>query len=160
MIALLNWRVWAAITIAVILAGTHWKAYKSGAAGVQAAWDAQTVQIQADTIKLQQDARDKETKLQADKESLRKAKNVQIAKLDADLASALDRLRNRPERPSESNLPTDTGTGSSPGCTGAQLYRSDAQFLVRESSRADRLLADLGQCQAQYDKASKAVNGD
>ena len=156
----LNWRVLAAITIAALLAASHWKAYNSGAAGVQAASDAYTVAAQAQTMKIQQETRDKESKLQAQRESIRKAKNVQIAKLDADLANALDRLRNRPDRPGEGDLSATTGAGSSTGCTGAQLYRSDAAAFVREATRADKLLADLGQCQAQYATAIEAVNGE
>ena len=157
MIYLLNWRTWAAIGLLAILASTHWKAYHSGAASVQAAWDARIVVEQSEYMKLQQETRDKESKLQADKESLRKAKNAQIAKLDADLADALGRLRDRPERPGESDLSTDPGTGSSTGCTGAQLYRQDAAAFIGEAARADRLLADLAQCQDQYAKAREAL---
>jgi hypothetical protein len=32
---LLNWRVWAAVTLAVFLAGTHWKAYTAGKRTIQ-----------------------------------------------------------------------------------------------------------------------------
>jgi hypothetical protein len=157
MIYLLNWRVWVVIATVAALSGTHYKAYKSGAAGVQAAWDAQTVLRLAQKIQQQQETRDKETQLQADKEQLRKAKNVQIAKLDSDLADALGRLRNRPDRPGQGDMPTVAGTGPSPGCTGDQLFRQDAEFLIREAGRADRLLAYLGQCEAQYDKAREAL---
>ena len=157
MIYLMNPRVWLAITIAVFLAGTHWKAYNSGAASVQAAWDARIVFEQSEYMKLQQETRDKESKLHADKESLRKAKNAQIAKLDADLADALGRLRDRPERPSESDMPAVAGVGPDTGCTGAQLFREDSAAFVREAARADRLLADLAQCQTQYDKAREAL---
>jgi hypothetical protein len=157
MIYLLNWRVWTAIGLLAILASTHWKAYHSGAASVQAAWDARTVAEQAEYLKTQQEVRDKEAKLQADKESLRRTKNAQIAKLDADLADALGRLRDRPERPGESDMPQTAGTGPGTGCTGAQLFKPDAEFLIRESDRADRLLAHFRQCQAQYDRAREAL---
>jgi len=33
----------------------------------------------------------------------------------------------------------------------------DAEFLARESARADKLLADLGQCQAAYTNARAAI---
>lgn len=158
MIYLLNWRVWTAIGLLAILASTHWKAYHSGAASVQAAWDARTVAEQAEYLKTQQEVRDKEATLQADKESLRRIKNAQIAKLDADLAGALERLRDRPERPRESDLPTVAGIGPDTGCTGAQLYRQDAAAFIGESRRAQLVLIDLAQCQAQYDKAREAMN--
>lgn len=158
MIYLLNWRVWATVGLLAILTSTHWKAYSSGAASVQAAWDAQNVFAQSEFTRLREEARDKESKLQADKESLRKAKNAQIQKLDADLADALERLRNRPERPGEGDLPAPAGIGPDTGCTGAQLYRQDAAAFIGESRRAQLVLIDLAQCQAQYDKARQAMN--
>jgi hypothetical protein len=98
--------------------------------------------------------------LQASAHTTTKAKDAQIAKLNHSLGVALDGLRNRPERPGASDLPGDTPTGSSTGCTGAQLYQPDATAFVRESARADRLLADLQQCQTQYNAAYKALNKD
>lgn len=68
------------------------------------------------------------------------------------VAALADSLRNRPDRPA--------GGGDVPpspadpvACTGAQLYRSDAGFLVGESARADQLRADLAACRAAYDAA-------
>lgn len=43
MTALMNWRVWAALALAAVLAFTHFTAYKSGKANVQAKWDAEKV---------------------------------------------------------------------------------------------------------------------
>lgn len=65
-----------------------------------------------------------------------------------DLAAALASLRNRPERPA-SDVPTDSSNGVA--CTGASLFRSDAEFLVWEAARADQLRIDLQACQAAYD---------
>ncbi len=50
-------------------------------------------------------------------------------------------VRNRPSRVSEPAGPSCTGA------TGAQLYRDDAEFLVREAARADELRASLDACQ-------------
>jgi hypothetical protein len=158
MTALLNWRVWAAILIAVALAASHWKAYKLGQTGVRAEWDAEKLDTAQQTLRLLEKNAATTAALQDNADSLRRTKNAQITRLNADLATALAGLQNRPDRPSAGSVPTDTGAGPNPGCTGAQLFRPDAGFLVRESARADKLLADLAQCQAANDQARAAVN--
>jgi len=157
--ALLNWRVWAAILIAVALAAGLWKAYKLGQNDVRTEWQAEKLETAKQTLRLMENNTRTTTALQDGADTLRRNKNAQIARLDADLATALAGLQNRPERPSGSDLPTDTSTGPAAGCTGAQLYRADSQFLTREADRAQRVLADLAQCQTQYDQARAAVNG-
>lgn len=159
MTALLNWRVWAAIVVAVALAASVWKAYKLGQTGVRAEWTAEKLGTAKQTLRLLESRDRTTTALQDNADTLRRTKNAQIARLDADLAAALAGLQNRPDRPSAGSVPTDTGAGPSAGCTGAQLFRPDAGFLVRESARADKLLADLAQCQAANDQARAAVNG-
>lgn len=63
----------------------------------------------------------------------------------------VDSLRERPERPPEPA--TAQGAADPVACTGAELYRPDAAFLVREAARADQVRADLAACQAAYDQA-------
>lgn len=72
-------------------------------------------------------------------------------RLSADLAAALDSLRKRPKRPASGDVPKSPADPV--GCTGAQLYRPDASFLIGESARADRLRIALAACQAAYDSA-------
>lgn len=84
-----------------------------------------------------------------------KARNDQ-KRLSADLAAALRELRDRPERPSGSDL--SKGAANPVGCTGAQLYKPDAAFLIGESSRADGLRIALARCQAAYDQAVKLTS--
>lgn len=155
---LFNWKVWAAILIAVALAASHWKVYKVGQNEVQAKWTAEKLDTAQQTLRLLEKNTRASTELQDQADNTRRIKNAHIARLDADLAAALAGLQNRPDRPGDGNLPADTGAGSNAGCTGAQLFRPDAGFLVRESARADKLLADLAQCQAAYDQARAAVN--
>lgn len=157
MFALLSPRVWIAVALAVALAASHWKAYTLGEKTVQDEWQAERFATTTASLKLAEISAAKTAKLQADSDQLKKAKNVQIAKLDAALGDALGRLRDRPERPSQSSVPSDPSAGPVAGCTGAQLWRSDAEFLARESARADRLLADLAQCQTAYDAAREAL---
>lgn len=63
---------------------------------------------------------------------------------------------NRPDRPASGAVPK--GPAPEVGCTGAQLYRPDAAFLIGESARADKLRIDLARCQAAYDSAVKLTN--
>jgi hypothetical protein len=158
MLSLLNPRVWIALVIAALISGTCWWAYGQGAASVHAQWTAaelvraeQSAKIAADTAATTQD-------LQTSINVVTKVKDAQIAKLHNDLAVALDGLRNRPERPAPGVVPQDTTAASGAGCTGAQLYRSDATAFAREFARAERLLADLIQCQDQYNTAYEALN--
>lgn len=155
MTALLNWRVWAALVMAVFLAGTHWRAYTQGKKTVMTEWDSEKLAIAEQSFKLAEQATRVTAGLQAKADTLRKTKNAEIEKLGADLAYALDGLRDRPARPGAGSVPGDTGIGS--GCTGRELYRPDGEFLTRLAARADRLRLDLGQCQAAYETARNAL---
>lgn len=86
-----------------------------------------------------------ERKSAAERESANAAVNTK-------LASTIEWLRNRPDRPAPGAVPSTTSSGQ-PGATGAELYRPDAEFLAREASRADRLRAALQQCYADVDAA-------
>lgn len=160
MLGIPSWRMVAGIIFAVLLAGSHWKAYHLGKSEIRAQWAEEKVEQSRLSIRLTNEAAKTTAELQAQADTARRTKNAQIHDLDTRLADALDQLRNRPDRPSESNLPTDTGTGPSPGCTGAQLYRQDATAFIGESRRAQLVLIDLAQCQAAHAAARKAVNGD
>jgi hypothetical protein len=80
---------------------------------------------------------------QAATDQIRKRKDAQIEAINNQLTNAISELRKRPSRPTEANL------GS---CgTGATLYADDAEFLVREAARADKIRAGLEACYKQYD---------
>lgn len=86
----------------------------------------------------------------------RKADDAHLAqtrRLGAQLADALDSLRNRPERPA-----VPGATPACPGATGAELYQQDAGFLAREAARADQLRADLAHCQGQADEDGQVTD--
>lgn len=158
MTLLFNWRIWAAVAVAVALAASHWKTYKIGQNDVRAEWTAEKLEQAEQSAKLQVDAAKATADLQTNADNNRRSKNAQIARLNADLAAAIAGLSERPARPGAGDLPAPAAPGAATGCTGAQLYRPDAEFLARESARADRLLAELGQCQAVYDQARAALS--
>ena len=67
-------------------------------------------------------------------------------RLRADLAS----LRHRTERATDLSAVSSTRCA---GATGAELSRSDAEFLVGEAARADEIRAGLAACYAVIDSA-------
>lgn len=96
--------------------------------------------------------------LQAKADKQRKETSDAIRRLTADRDAAIERLRDRPERPSSSDLPAIAGNEL--GCTGASLFRSDSQFLVREAARADGLRIELARCEAAYDQARQSLDAN
>lgn len=150
MTALLNWRVWAAVALAVALAASHWKAYHWGANTVQAEWDA--AQASADRA-----ARAKEQSLQSQADQLRKAQDDKLAQISRDLdsARATIRLLHKTPRPADYTPPAP---GAAAACSGASLFAEDAEFLIGESARADELRAAIERCEAQYNAARESLN--
>jgi len=80
---------------------------------------------------------------QAATDQIRKRKDAQIEAINNQLTNAISELRKRPSRPTEANLGS-CGTGTT-------LYADDAEFLVREAARADKIRAGLEACYKQYD---------
>jgi hypothetical protein len=98
-------------------------------------------------------ARAKEQAAAATLAAIEKKAHDEQKALAAQLAIAHRELRSRADRPSDGDMSKNPST--TVGCTGAQLYRSDAAFLIGESARADRLRIALAACQAAYDNAVK-----
>ena len=150
-------RLAVAAVIAVFLAGTHWKAYTSGKATVQAEWQAEKLEVGRQSLKLSEQATRDTATLQLNADKLTGAKNAKIVRLNADLADALERLRERPARDSAESVPSDPTAGARPGCTGAGLFREDGGFLAREAARANKVLANLAECQGAHSNARDAL---
>lgn len=160
-------RIVAVILAIVAMLAGGWKCYvagrSDGRAEVAQMWDqerAKTAKAHADE---QARARAREQTLQRQADQDRQEKHREIARLTRQRDAALDSLRQRPDRPadapSQAAAPAQPGP-SAQGCTGSQLYRPDAAFLVGEAARADLIRAELAQCQAQYQAAERALNGD
>ena len=93
-------------------------------------------------------ARLKEHQLQDATDQIRKDKDAQINAINNQLANALIELRNRPSRTNQSSNNGQSGTG-------ATLFAEDAEFLIREASRADQIRTALDACYKQYDSISR-----
>ena len=90
-------------------------------------------------------AREKEHQLQDVTDQIRKDKDAQIDAINNQLANALIELRNRPSRANKVSSNGQSGTG-------ATLFAEDAEFLIGEAARADKLRTALTACYAQYDQ--------
>lgn len=159
-LSLLTPRVILELVVAAFIVGACWYVghviYSRGAHDVQVLWDADKQAQEKQTNQLKDEARAKTDSLQAQVDKQRSLSNAQIAKLSSDLSTAIDGLRDRAPRPSALDMPNDTGAGPT-GCTGAQLYRPDAEFLARGAAERDTLAVLLGQCQAAYSAARAAL---
>ena len=93
-------------------------------------------------------AREKEHQLQDATDQIRKDKDAQIDAINNQLANALIELRNRPSRANKVSSNGQSGTG-------ATLFAEDAEFLIREASRADQIRTALDACYKQYDEVTK-----
>jgi 4-diphosphocytidyl-2C-methyl-D-erythritol kinase len=93
-------------------------------------------------------ARAKEHHLQDATDQIRKDKDAQINAINNQLVNALIELRNRPSRTNQSSNNGQSGTG-------ATLFAEDAEFLIREASRADQIRTALDACYKQYDEVTK-----
>ena len=80
---------------------------------------------------------------QAATDQIRKQKDAQIEAINNQLANAISELRKRPGRSDQAN--------NGQGCSGRALYAEDAEFLIREAARADKIRAGLAACYEQYD---------
>jgi len=90
-----------------------------------------------------EETRQKEIEHQTAADKIEKDKNAQIKAINNQLVDAISELRKRPNRPENPSI----GQGG----TGATLYAEDAEFLIREASRADTIRAGLDACYKQYD---------
>lgn len=87
--------------------------------------------------------RSKEHQYQADADKIRIEKDAQIKAINDKLVDAISELRKRPSRTEQAS------NGQS--CNGASLYAEDAEFLIREASRADTIRVALQSCYQQYE---------
>jgi len=109
----------------------------------------------------QQEARAKEQSMQAAADALRRTKDEQIKSLNTRVTTLTAQLRDRPERPAVGSITPDARLGLvAKGCTGAELYRPDGEFLVREAARADAIREGYKQCAQQYETVRKYLNAN
>jgi hypothetical protein len=148
--------VWAAVTAlacAVVAAWAYRTGHTNGAAAVTAEWMAERAETARATSRALERRIEVETKMRETIDADRTAYRARLAAVAADRDRLADSLRHRPERPAGgADLPRAAAAAPGPAaCTGADLYRDDAEVLVRIAADADRLRAAVEHCAAAYD---------
>lgn len=131
--------------------------YAAGQQATQSEWDADVIIRNRAALRAHDQAREREQELQRIMAHKDKEKRDAETKLVADYAAVIASLLSRPERAGPGEGAASAGGGV--GCTGAELYRQDAEFLAGEAARAERVRLQLDACQFKYDEVRKAVNG-
>lgn len=145
----------AGAVIAVAVAGSagYIKGASHGRAEVQQAWDQEKAKLAEEYAKAQAAAREKEQQLQAQADQLREDANEKQRNSNQLAAALADSVRKRPERTAPASTVSSTAGAVCPACscTGAELPRPDAEFLIREAARAEELRIALDHCVRQYE---------
>ena len=147
----------AAGVLAVTALGAGLFGYSQGAKSVQAELDAYRAATAMAQEQLRTEALARERALQANANRLRKELTNEKTRTAAVQRELADGLHERADRPGGGGVSQAAGDRDAPaGCTGAELYRGDAQFLVGLAARADTLRLQLATCQSAYGQALKA----
>ena len=146
----------AAGVLAATALGAGLFGYAQGVKSVRAELDAYRAATAMAQEQQRTEALTRERALQANANRLRKDLTDEKTRLAAVQRELADSLRERADRPGGGGVPATAGDrDAAPGCTGAELYRADAQFLVGIAARADTFRLQLAQCQAAYGEALK-----
>lgn len=131
----------------------------TGEAAVTAEWHRERVEVARATSRALERRIEVETKMRETIDADRTAYRARLAAVAADRDRLADSLRHRPERPaSGAHLPDSASAGAGlAACTGARLYRDDAEVLVRIAADADRLRAAVERCTAAYDAVRREL---
>lgn len=138
------WRITAALIVAALLAGTHWKAYVSGKQTVQAEWNLDIQKRTEQALAAEQAARNQEQQLVAAKHKAEEAyvnEKRKAARAAAGAESELDRLRDAIAERGDS---PDPGSCTQPRADGGarlelELLGQCAGALTQLGQEADRL---------------------
>lgn len=147
----------AAVILVIACFGAYKRGLHHGEAKIQAKWDAERAAIARATQQAMQERIAAEEQLRRRADEQQKTYQQKIARLAAERNALLDSVRNRPARDRGGDVPGAAAAGDRAGCTGAGLSREDAEFLVGEAARADRIAEQLSACVAQYEAAREAA---
>lgn len=140
------WRITAALIVAALLAGTHWKAYVSGKKTVQAEWNLDIQQRTEQALAAEQAARNQEHQLVAAKQKAEEAyvnEKRKAARAAAGAQSELDRLRDAINDRGDSSCADPAAKPRANGITRLEqeLLGQCAGALTELAAEADRLEA-------------------
>lgn len=148
MIALLfNWRIWVAVSLAVALAASHWKAYKSGGAACRQEATEAALKASQEAFKVSEKYREKEKALNLSLERVRTDYAKEKAARAADAAIVAGKLRDL-ESTIDSARASDPGPGSDADDPPLAVARECARSLVILDEYASGLASQTRALQA------------
>lgn len=136
-----------AVVFAFVANSFYWHAHGSNASDTR--WTARIEKEKAESLNK---ARAKEKEMQDAFNTAQRKQAARLADTRRNLDTALDSLRQRPERPA--GVP-DTARVGCEGANGPELSGSDAEFLAREAARADEIRSGLTACYEVIDAVSR-----
>ena len=146
---------WMIIGVMLAISGAygagHWRGDSAGQAYVRHQWDQEKAKQMAEYAENMRLAREKEQALQQGANHLREEKDREIRNINARATALANSLRDRPDRPTTESGAMSGTTGTCSGATGAQLARSDGEFLAGYAADAAKLKTALDQCVKQYE---------
>ena len=157
MFASLYLRLGVLAVACALIFGLGYKAYNhvydKGAASVQVLWDKVEADRNAVIADLKSKAALSELTMKTESDKQLRLLNDKNKTLTATVATITRELQSRPDRPSSSSADV-SGSPTTPagptGATGQELYRPDAEFLIGEAARAEKLGNDLEYCINKY----------
>jgi len=153
-----DWKVKLAIVL-FVLAGlfTYHKVIVHEAV-TEAISDIQTQQVK-ENFKLKERSLNTQIALQEYFDKIQKDKDEKLKSLNSRVASLTLSLQQRPSRAEPSGVSDNPGNEETrQGSTGAELYREDSEFLLREATRAELIKEELLTCYRRYDTAKETLD--
>ena len=146
------WQIKLLIVIAAFMSAMFWHKYEIKIA-VNKAVAEQKAQYDKIVQEIKVKSSETESLLNKQVLDMEIKKNAQIKNIDRKYRSAIDSLRQRPERSTETNSTANSCNTESPkGATGAELYREDAEVLIGFARETEQLKEYLKACYIQYDE--------
>lgn len=141
LLTLFSPRIWLAVALAIVLAGTHWRAYVSGEQARQLEWDADTAQRTAAALAAEQLARQREQDLQT---RVRKVSNDYQA--EKTRRAAADQLAADSLRQLQAALASGGAAGPDPAAPAGA-----------DDDPRDGIIAECAGALVQMDKAARSL---
>ena len=144
--------------IAALYGGYRYQLHKSFQEGVKTTEIKYEAQILAQNEVLQLKKKSAEKNLEIEFAKRQGEANEKIRNLNTTVSNLITGLQSRPTREDSSSLIASTSTTTNiAGATGAELYRGDAEFLTRQSARAEEIRLGLLSCYADYDAVKQSI---
>ena len=153
-----GWQVKLVVLITIIISLFAYHKIQINKAVTEAVTEIE-LNLAKENFRLKERSLNAQIALQESFDNIQKDKDAKIKNLNARVASLTRSLQERPNRPESSRISNDSRVEETKqGATGAQLYREDGIFLVREAARAELIKEELLTCYKSYDTAKDALD--